>query len=120
MSWDEFLDLTLAELEALELRRSYELRQARYNAALITSAIFNTNRAPNSRPVSPFDFIAGFEDPEDIEKAEKRRELKRSIALVMVETPRAKAAEMRATLIARLKVAGHEDAEDIYLEVFKE
>jgi hypothetical protein len=123
LTWDEFLNLTLAELEALEDRRATEIRHARFNAALITSAIYNSNRSADSPAMSPFDLIPGFEpDPAEQEREERRRSIKKAIAVAMTRlpdnTPPEVMREMKDKMLARAKASGVEDAEELYREVF--
>lgn len=123
LTWAEFCTLTLSELEALEDRRAVEIRHARFNAALITSTIFNANRSADSPALSPFDLIPGFEpDPAEQEREERRRGVKRAIAIAMTRlpegTPLEAVREMKAKMIARAKASGFDDAEELYREVF--
>lgn len=116
MSWDEFNDLTLAQLEALEERRRVQLRHDRFNAALTASAIINSN---SETKVSPFDFVPGFEpDPRD----EERRNIKRSIATLFTRLPDnvtpAEVQALKQRTIERLKAQGIEDAVQLFHEVF--
>lgn len=117
--------MTLAELEALEERRATDLRHARYNAALVASAIYNVNRAEDVEPVSPFSFIPGYEpDPVDEEQKKRRRGAVQSIRVAMSRLPDGvkpeAVVELKGKMIARLKGQGYEDAEDIMREAFPE
>jgi hypothetical protein len=93
----------------------------------VTSVIFNANRPPDSRPVSPFDFIAGFEeDPKDREREELRRSIKRSVALAFVEMKnpdgsrmnREQVLEEKRKMVERMKANGVEDPESLIREVY--
>ena len=91
--------------------------------ALVTSAIVNANRAPDSPALSPFYFLAGYEqDPAEKAEEERRREVKRGIAVAMTrlpdDMPPEAVKEMRDKIIARVRAAGFEDAEELYREVF--
>jgi hypothetical protein len=127
ITWAEFQELTLAEFEALENRREIRIRHARFNAALTTSVIFNANRPADSRPVSPFDFLAGFEDNEgEKEREEKRRSIKRSVALAFIEMRNLDGSRLNSDqvqdekrkMIERMKENGVEDPEEIIREVY--
>lgn len=122
LTWAEFQELTLAQLEALEERRATEIRHARFNAALVACAVVNMHRSQDSEPMSPFDFIPGYEpDPAEAARERQRTAIKRSIATVMSRMDTVEAAVgMKAKLIARAKEAGFEDAEELYREVFAE
>lgn len=122
LSWAEFCALTLPQLDALEERREIAIRHARFNAALITATIYNVNRG-ESKPLSAFDFIPGFDsDPVDEEKAELRRSVKHAIALAITDLPktwsRAEVLAEKAKMVANMKRTGLEDAEEIFREVF--
>jgi hypothetical protein len=117
--------LTLAELEALEERRATELRYARFNAALVASAICNVNRAADAEPVSPFSFIPGFEpDPVDEAQRKRRRGAVQSIRVALSRLPDGVTTEavleLKGKMIARLQGQGFEDAADIMREAFPE
>lgn len=122
MSWDEFQDMTLAQFEALEDRRATAIRHARFNAALITSALVNVNLSGEADALSPFDFLPGYElDPEEIEKAKLRKSTKRAIALHFAQMPGASMEEVleeKARVIQRLTASGIEDAEELIREVY--
>lgn len=113
--------MTLAQLEALEERRMIAVRHARFNAALITSAIINAHRTGEDA-VSPFDFLAGYErDPEQEEKEKLRRSVKKTIAGAlgnMFGASREKVLAERDRMIARMTAAGIEDPEDLFREVY--
>jgi len=122
LTWHEFQELTLAGFEALEERRAIELRHARFNAALVTSTIYNANRGPDSEPLSPFDLIAGFEeDPEEVERRKMRQSVKQAVVVAFMEMAKEKktAEQIQAEktkMVARMKASGFEDAEDIVRE----
>jgi hypothetical protein len=124
LTWDEFQNLTLAEFEGLEERRAVDIRHARFNAALVTSVIYNANRATDSRPMSPFDFIAGFEDdPEDREREELRRSVRHAVALAFMEMKgktKEELQEEKRKMIERMKGNGVEDPEGLIHEVYPE
>lgn len=120
--WDEFQALTLAQLEALEERRAIQIRHARHDAAFIVSAMLNANRAPDMEALTPYDFLPGFEEPEDEREARQRRkEIIRGIRVTFAALGGASAEEvkgMRDKMVARLKVDGHADADEIMGEAF--
>jgi hypothetical protein len=123
LSWDEFLDITLAQLEALEERRAISIRHERFNAALITSALINANRSADSASVSPFDFLPGFDRPEEDEKQKTRRSVKHAIALAFTQMKgksREEILEEKSKMVARMKANGIEDPEGLIREVFPE
>lgn len=113
--------MTLAQLEALEERRAIEIRHARFNAALITSAILNAHKAADTRFISPFDFMPGFErDPEA--QDEKRESIKAGIAVAFNRLPNkttlAELQDLKGKMIERMKEQGRADAAEIFAEVF--
>jgi len=122
LTWDEFERLTLAQFEALEERRGVELRQQRFNAALVTSTLFNIHRTADTQSLSPFDFIAGLEtDEEDVKREEFRKSVKRGIALAFLGMRGATPAQVhdeKVKMIARLTENGIEDAEELIYEVY--
>jgi hypothetical protein len=123
MTWEEFTGLTLAQLEALEERRSIKIRHARFNAALMTAAIFNVHRSAETEALTPFDFLPGFErDPEEAEREFRRRAARKGLQVAMARLPNNTAPEMvrelKDKMIARLKASGFEDAEEIWAEAF--
>jgi hypothetical protein len=111
-------------LEALEERRAIEVRHARFNAALVTSALCNANRAADSEAVTPFDFLAGFErDPDEMEAEKRRRSTKQAIAAAFVEMagqPKEKILAERARMVESMTANGVEDADGLIREVFPE
>lgn len=114
--------MTLAELEALEERRTIAVRHARFNAALIASATINMHRAPDSEGVSPFDYLSGFEtDPEVAEKAKLRKSVKHAIGIAFTAMKAATKEQVQAEkagMIRRLRDNGIEDPEELIREVF--
>jgi hypothetical protein len=120
LTWAEFEALTLAQLEALDERRAIEIRHARHDAAFIVSAIYNASLGPGVEPLSPFDFLPGFEpDPEEREREQARKAIVSSIrqTLAMLPTPEA-VRTMRDKIVTRLKAQGYTDAEDIIREAY--
>ena len=114
--------MTLAQFESLEERRAIEIRHARFNAGLVTSALLNRNRGENTDPVSPFDFLSGYEtDPEELEAEKLRKSIIRSIkvglSMFHSATPEAVQAE-KYKMIARLQDNGVDDAEQLFREAF--
>lgn len=114
--------MTLGQLEALEERRAIEIRHARFNAALVTAALINSHRASDSRAITPFDFLAGFEtDPEEQDQAERLRAVKHGVAVAFSRLPdritTEQWQEFRAKIVSRLLVSGYTDAEQIVNEV---
>lgn len=122
MTFEEFQDTTLAQIEALEERRTIAIRHNRFNVALVTSTLINTHRSPESEPVSPFDFLSGFElDPEEEEKQKLRKSVKKAVAVALLEM---KGAD-RETILAevecmaeRMAENGIEDPRGLIREVF--
>lgn len=110
ISYEQFLSLPLAAIEALEERRNIRLRYERFNAALVASAMTGAN---------PFDYLPGFEPtPEEL----KRKEIKRGIAAVFMRLPAEvtpeRVQELKARTIARLTEQGVEDPKGLFAEVF--
>lgn len=101
-----------------------ESRQDRFNAALITSTIFNANRGKDAEPLEVWDFIPGYErDPDDVEHEKAQRAIRHGIVVAFsnmrgktVEQVRGAAAEM----IRNLQAHGTEDADVMVREVFEE
>lgn len=89
--------------------------------------IFNANRSKDSRPVSPFDFVAGLADePEDKEKEELRRSIKHAIGLAFMNMKRpdgtrmdrAEVLEEKRKMVERMTAKGVEDPESLIREVY--
>jgi hypothetical protein len=107
-------------LEALEERRMFKVRHARYNAALVASAVYGSAAG---EWVDPLEFVPGFEtDPETLEARRIRKDIVHSIRLAFCrlpkKTPVAEVLARKDAMIARLKANGHEDAEALMLEAF--
>ena len=122
LTWAEFQELTLAQLEALGERRDIELRHARFNAALVTSVLINSHQSAESDATSPYDFVPGLDiDEEELEKQKLRKSIKHSIALAFTQmkcrTPE-EAANAKADMLANMRKSGVEDPEGIFREVF--
>ena len=122
ITWEEFQELTLAQIEALEDRRSVYVRHARFNAALVASTLVNVNRPPDTEALSPFDFLAGYEkDPEEEERQKLRKSVKHAVAMAFTEmkglSPEAIQAE-KAAMVLRMKDSGVDDPEELIREVF--
>lgn len=120
LTWAEFQGLTLAQLEALEERRAIAIRHARYDAALVAAAVLNAN-AQGAEPLTPFDFLPGFEEPEEDRLARQHRKeviksIRHTLAALAAQPEEVKV--MRLKIIDRLKSQGHEDAEAIMTEAF--
>lgn len=122
LTWTEFQDITLAQYEALEERRMIAVRHSRFNAALTASVVFNAHRSEDSEPLSPFDFLPGFERDPDEEEAEKlRKSAKHAIAVAFSEMGELSAHNVqveKARMIHRMKANGVEDPEELIREVF--
>lgn len=114
--------MTLPELEALEDRRMVAVRHARFNAALSASAVYNAHRGEDTDPLSPFDFLPGFErDPEEVEAEKSRKAVKQAVGVAFAEMKGATAEQVRAEkvrMIERMKANGIEDAEELIREVY--
>ena len=122
LTWREFQDLTLCQLEALEERRMIEIRHARFNAALITSTLYNAHRSQDSEALEVWDFIPGFDrDEDEIEADKMRRSIKHAISVAFAEMDTATAEEVQAEkvrMIARMKANGVDDPEQLIREVY--
>jgi hypothetical protein len=124
MTWVEFQDLTLPQLEALEERRNVSIRHARFNAGLVASMLFNAHRDKDAEPLEVWDFISGYErDAEEVEREKLRRSIKSGVVVAFtrmkgknVEQVRAQAAAM----IQSMTAAGTEGADGIVREAFEE
>jgi hypothetical protein len=112
----------LAQWEALEERRTIEVRYRRFDAALVTATLHNINRSEEVDAISPFDFLPGFEtDPETAEKEKLRKSVKHAIALVFASMGSRTADEIqaeKAKMITRMRGQGIEDPEELIREVF--
>ena len=123
LTWEEFLGVTLAQLEALEERRAIKIRHARHDAAFVVSAILNTNLPSGTEPFTPFDFLPGFEqDPEVVETRKRRKKVIASIRSTFAKLPPgttpAKVQELRASIVARLEAQGYKDAAEMMTEAY--
>lgn len=122
ISCEEFQELTLAQIEALEERRAITVRHARFNAALISSTLVNLNRPPDSEALSPFDFLAGYErDPEEEERRAARNAVKKAVAIAFTEMrhlPPERIQAEKVAMIARMREDGVDDPEELIREVF--
>lgn len=124
LTWKEFQSLTLAQFEALEDRRMVDTRQARFNAALITTTIYNANRSKDSDPLEVWDFIPGYErDQDEMDREKARQSIQQGIRVALtgmrgktVEQVR----EAAKAMISNLQRNGTEDADDIVREAFEE
>jgi hypothetical protein len=118
------LELTLAQLEALEERRMIAVRHQRFNAALVASAIINVHRMADAPAISPFDFLAGYErDPEQEEKEKLRASVKRTIAFAFAQMFGKTLEQVQAEkikMIDRMRDNGIEDPEGLIREVYPE
>jgi hypothetical protein len=118
---EEIEELTLRQWEALEIRRTARVNQARYNAGLPTAMLYNANCGPDAERLTAFDFVPGFQMSEEERLEEKRiNSLKHSVRLVFGKIcyhPE-KVKEQRPKLLEKLKAANVPDAEDFILEVF--
>jgi hypothetical protein len=118
---EEIEELTLRQWEALEIRRTARVNQARYNAGLPTAMLYNANCGPDAERLTAFDFVPGFQKSEE-ERLEERRieSLKNSVRVVYgkVGFNRKKLERARRTCLRQLQNAGVPDADDFILEVF--
>jgi hypothetical protein len=120
ITWAEFEDLTLAQLEALEERRAVRVRHSRFNSALVASILANTNRSGDSEAVSPFDFLAGFEESdEEIGKRKLRESTKAAIRVFVANTSPDGVKESLRRMVEKMKDGGEiDDPEELVREVF--
>lgn len=122
LTWAEFEDLTLAQLEALEERRAIAIRHSRHDAAFIVATLFNLNRTADIEPLSPYDFLPGFErDPEERAAEQRRKEIIKGIRSTfagMIGASKAEVLEMRDKMVTRLQADGYEDAAEIMTQAF--
>ena len=114
--------MKLAQLEALEELRAISLRHGRFNVALVASVLINSHRTADSEPVSPFDFLAGYEtDPEDAEKEKLRTSIKNGIRIAfarMSDKTREQILAERDAMVRRMTTNGVEDPEGLIREVY--
>lgn len=124
LSWPEFMDLTFPQFEALEERRTIRIRHERFNAALIASGLYNVNRHGDAEPLSPFDFLPGYEADEQVKEAERERKaIIRGIRQTLGRLPKGentpeRVAELVVKMKERLRANGHDDADAIMTEAF--
>jgi hypothetical protein len=99
-----------------------EIRHARFNAALITSTLYNAHRSQDSEALEVWDFIPGFDrDEDEIEADKMRRSIKHAISVAFAEMDTATAEEVQAEkvrMIARMKANGVDDPEQLIREVY--
>lgn len=113
--------MTLAQLEALEAQRAPAIRHARFNSALVASALININRAPDTDALSPYDFLPGFEtDPEEVEKEKERKSIRHAIRVALAEMHcgREEILAERDRIVERLRKSGIEDPEELVREAY--
>ena len=124
ITWPEFQELSLAQIEALEERRTIAVRHERFNAALVASTLININRPADTEAVSPFDFLAGYDrDPEEEERLKLRKSVKQAVALAFTEmkgVPAEVIQAEKAAMIGRMRDSGIDDPEELIREVFPE
>jgi hypothetical protein len=86
------------------------------------STLINLKRDPESKPISPFALLAGYEpDPEDEEKDKLRVSIKHAIAVAFTQMRGASPEQIqaeKARMIERMKADGVEDPEGLIREVF--
>lgn len=119
---EEFAELRPVEFEALETRRSVEIAHQRYNAGLVAAILVNSQIKSKGEPISPFDFIPGF-DKSPLEKAneERRNGAKQIVQTVlgrMHDATPEDVAKKRVELVEHFRKRGLEDPEGIIHEVF--
>jgi hypothetical protein len=109
LSWDEFQNLTLANIEALEERRNVVLRYDRFNAALIACAMTGQG--------NPLDFVPGCgPTPQELQRQERKKNIFMAFAKMNPKNPDEQRA-CKAKIVARLLKAGVEDAAHLFDEV---
>lgn len=122
MTWDEFEDLTFAQLEAIENRRIVRINHSRYNAGLVAAMIFNANAGADSDKIDAFDFVPGFQrTAEEIEEEKRVTSIKQGVRVAFSRlgycSPE-KLKKHRAGMLKRLQDSGIADAEEFITEVF--
>jgi hypothetical protein len=109
ISWDEFQELTLAHIEALEERRAIEIRYARYDALTVACAMVGGN---------PLDYLPGYEQtPEELERRDIKMGIIAALMRLPVNTTQEEVDVLRKRIVERLKANGRTDAEEIMNEV---
>lgn len=116
--------MTLPQLEALEERRNISIRHARFNAALTTSALINLHRSQDSEPVSPYDFLPGFERDKEAEEKEKlEKSIVHGIKIAFAEMKNKSRDEIlreRDAMVKRMKANGIENPEELIRRAYPE
>lgn len=126
LTWSEFQALTLEQFEALEERRNVAIRHARFNAALVTTTMFNAHRSADADPLEVWDFIPGYERDQDVIERDKVTRSIRHGVLVAFTNMRGKTVEqvrgIAPTMIRSLTANGTdaEDADAIVRDAFEE
>lgn len=114
--------MTLAQLEALEERRNVAIRHARFNVALITATLLNANRAADTDAVSPYDFLAGYEQtPEEKNREQQRRAAKREVVSVLMGMRKSTPEEIKAIcndMVRAMTANGIDNPEGLIRECF--
>lgn len=115
MAWEEFEEATPGMFRALCKRRNIRLKYERYANAETAAAVYNMARTSEEQPVlSAFDFVR---EPEEAAEHDRIREVRKVIMQAFSGLPamdRTKVLELRATMIAKLKAKGQDDAEQIF------
>lgn len=99
------------------------IRHARFNTGLMASIYYNAHRSGESEPIEVWDFIPGYErTAEETEEDKLRTSIRHGIVIAFSrlqgtpEQVRAQAHKM----VARMREAGTEGAEEMVREVFEE
>lgn len=100
------------------------MRKARFNAALITSTVFNASRSAESEPLEVWDFIPGFErDVDEIEHEKSRRAIRHGVVVAFSNMHGKTVEQVRdaaKSMIQNLRANGTEDADELVRGVFEE
>jgi hypothetical protein len=112
----------MAQLEALEARRATAIRYERFNTGIIAAAIINRSLPEGTEPVSPFDFLVGFErDPAEVEREKARKSwqaVTRGKVAGLFGVNEGQAADARRALVKQITQAGIDDAEELVGEIW--
>jgi len=112
----EFDRLTLPKFEALCERLFQQHRRQCYYAGIGAATDVNIN-STSKTPISPMAFVPGSVD-RDKQRKERVKQNIRAIFTMRRPGSSAETEELRQGTIARLKKAGHADAEELFNQVF--
>ncbi len=102
---------------ALLDRRWEKFRRDCFPTALLLAQRFNQKRGEGVEPRTPFSFLPGYE-PKEMSRREQAQHNVKVYFSTLRDVDEETAAKVRLRVIANLKKAGHEDAEEMIDEIF--